>query len=185
LPIISKLFKKLLLKRLKPIIENKNLIPSHQFGFRQQHNTIDQVHRITNVTEEALEGREICSAVFLDVAFDKVWHQGLMSKLNKILPKQYVHLLESCVTGRIFRVKQEDEYSHFKDIKAGVPQGSVLGPVLYLLYTHDIPKGNNITMATFADDTAILAVGREISSSTRRLQSANNRMDSCLANQTE
>jgi hypothetical protein len=174
LPIISKLFEKLLLKRLKPIIENKNLIPSHQFGFRQQHNTIDQVHRITNVIEEALEGRETCSAVFLDVAqaFDKVWHQGLMSKLNKILPKQYVHLLESYVTGRIFRVKQEDEYSQFKDIKAGVPQGSILGPVLYLLYTHDIPKGNNITMATFADDTAILAVGREISSSTKRLQSA-------------
>jgi hypothetical protein len=96
---------------------------------------------------------------FLDFAqaFDKVCHQAPMSKLNKILPKQYVHLLESYVTERIYRVKQEDEYSQFKDIKAGVPQSSVLRPVLFLLYTHYIPKGN-ITMATFADDTAILAV---------------------------
>ena len=55
LPVISKLYEKLLLKRLKPIIEEKNLIPAHQFGFREKHSTIDQVHRITNTIETALE----------------------------------------------------------------------------------------------------------------------------------
>jgi len=76
LPVMSKLFENLLIKRLKPIIERKNLIPNHQFGFRNKHSTIDQVHRITNIVENALEEKTVCSAVFLDVAqaFDKVWH---------------------------------------------------------------------------------------------------------------
>lgn len=65
LPIISKLFEKLLLKRLKPIIERKQIIPSHQFGFREEHLTIDQVHRITDIIEKCLKERRICSAVFL------------------------------------------------------------------------------------------------------------------------
>ena len=78
LPIISKLFEKLLLKRLKPIIERKNLVRDHQFGFRKSHSTMDQVHRITNVIEKALEEKKVCYAIFLDVsqAFDKVWHEG-------------------------------------------------------------------------------------------------------------
>jgi hypothetical protein len=67
------------------------------------------IHRITNVIEEALEERETCSAVFPDVAqaFDKIWHKRVICKLNKILPKQYVHLSESYVTRRIFPVKKK------------------------------------------------------------------------------
>jgi hypothetical protein len=95
LPVMSKLFEKLLIKRLKPIIERKNLTPNHQFGFRSKHSTIDQVHRITNIVEKALEEKKDCSAVFLDVAqtFDKVWHEGLNYKLRTILPKQYTEIL--------------------------------------------------------------------------------------------
>lgn len=109
LPIISKVFEKLLLKRLKPIIERKKLIPNHQFGFRQKHSTIDQVHRIINTIEETLEEKLVCSAIFLDVAqaFDKVWHQGLIFKLNKQLPTQYVTLLKSYISERLFWVRVE------------------------------------------------------------------------------
>lgn len=89
LPIISKVFEKLLLKRLKPIIEERDLIPMHQFGFRNKYSTIDQVHRITGKIEEALEKKKICSSIFFDVskAFDKVWHQGLIYKLQMNLPE--------------------------------------------------------------------------------------------------
>ena len=75
LPIISKLFEK--------------LIPEHQFGFRLSHSTIDQVQRITDVIERSLEEKQVCTVLFLDVAkaFDKVWHEGLLYKLNKMLPK--------------------------------------------------------------------------------------------------
>ena len=84
LPIMSKLFEKLLLKRLEIIIEERQLIPDHQFGFGKQHSTIDQVHRITDMIERSLEGKNICSVIFLDVdkAFDQVWHEGLNHKLK-------------------------------------------------------------------------------------------------------
>src|SRR5262249_29132693 len=130
LPIMSKLFEKLFLKTLKPIIEEKNLLPNHQFGFRQRHSTIEQVHRLIDIIEKALEGKEVCSIIFLDIAqdFDKVWHEGLLHKLNQFLPIQYVNLLKSYMTNLMFRVNHGADYSDLKEIKAGVPQGSVLGP---------------------------------------------------------
>ena len=174
LPVVSKLFEKLLLKRLKPIIEEKNLIPSHQFGFRENHSTIDQIHRITNVIEKSLEEKKVCTTIFLDVAqaFDKVWHEGLFCKLKMFLPRQYSELLISYLSERYFRIKQDDDYSELKEIKAGVPQGSVLGPVLYLLYTSDIPDLDHNIMATFADDTAIIAVGKNHEEAARKLQTS-------------
>lgn len=174
LPVMSKLFEKLLFKRMKPIIERKNLIPNHQFGFREKHSTIEQVHRITNVIEKALEEKKFCAAIFLDVAqaFDKVWHEGLLYKLKTMLPVQYTEILKSYLTGRFFRVKQEDAYSNLVEIKAGVPQGSVLGPVLYVLYTSDLPELESSTLATFADDTAVLAVGNTNEEATSALQIA-------------
>ena len=73
-------------------------------------------------------------------AFDKVWHEGLNYKIRTTLPKQYAEILESYLTERFFRIKQGDAYSELKEIKAGVPQGSVIGPFLYLLHTSDLPK---------------------------------------------
>lgn len=174
LPILSKVFEKLLLKRMKPIIENKKLIPNYQFGFREKHSTVDQIHRISDIIEKTLEEKKICSTIFLDVAqaFDKVWHEGLIFKLRKLLPTYYVDVLSSYLSDRLFRIKQEEEYSTFREIKAGVPQGSILGPILYLLYTSDLPHLQDTTVATFADDTAIMAVGRNIDEATRKLQIA-------------
>ena len=62
-----------------PITESRYLIPSHHFGFRAEHSTIDQVHRITHKIHTAFEKKQVCSAVFLDVsqAFDRAWHQGV------------------------------------------------------------------------------------------------------------
>ena len=130
LTITSKIFEKLFLKRLKTIIEHRKLIPTHQFGFRERHSTIEEVHRTTDTIEEVLEQKKVCSAVFLDVAqaFDKVWHRGLEFKLQRDLPKQYFEVLKSYINDRYFRVRQEGEYSKLKKILAGVPQGSVLGP---------------------------------------------------------
>ena len=131
LSIIGKLFERLYLKRLMPLIEERKLIPDHQFGFRQKHSTIEQIHKVVDVIEKALENKKVVSAVFLDVAqaFDKVWHDGLLSKLRAILPGNHVRLLESYLTDRKFRVRYEDSFSTFRDVLAGVPQGSVLGPI--------------------------------------------------------
>lgn len=174
LPIMSKLFEKLLLKRIIPIINEKKLLPNHQFGFRKKHSTIEQVHRLISIIEKALEGNEVCSAIFLDVAqaFDKVWHEGLLYKLNKFMPIQMVNLLKSYISDRMFRVRHDETYSELKNIRAGVPQGSVLGPVLYLLFTCDLPQTPGVTSATFADDTANLAIGKTVEDSTDKLRAS-------------
>jgi hypothetical protein len=79
---MSKLFKKILLQKLKPILIEQKLIPDHQFGFRQEHATTEQVHRVVNKINQDLHLKRYCSAAFLDIsqAFDKVWHTELLLK---------------------------------------------------------------------------------------------------------
>jgi hypothetical protein len=127
LPIMSKLFEKLILKRLKPITEEKHLVPTHQFGFRKNHSTIDQVYRITDITEKELENKGVCYAVFLDIAqaFHRVWHRGLLHKLKSTLPDHFYQLLKSYLIDKHFHIKHEDSCSELM-IKAGVPQGSII-----------------------------------------------------------
>lgn len=141
-----------------PIIINKSLIPNHQFGFRQKHATIEQIHRLTTRIHKEFETKRYCSAIFLDISqvFDKVWHDGILYKIKQNLP-HYFNILKSYLQERHFMVKQDDAVSQLHKITAGVPQGSVLGLVLYLLYTADLLNTNGITTATYADDTALLA----------------------------
>lgn len=176
LPILSKVYEKILLRRMNAIVVTQNILPNHQFGFRSQHSTIDQVHRICDVIEKALEERKVCSALFLDIsqAFDKVWHAGLLEKIGQYFPKSFTTLISSYLNNRYYRVKCGLTYSNLRPITCGVPQGSILGPLLYLIYTHDLPTHPNCVTGTFADDTAILAVGKTVEESTRVLQSAVN-----------
>jgi hypothetical protein len=91
-------------EKTKTIIEEKQIIPKHQFGFRHKHSTIDQVHRITTIIERALEEQQVCSTLFLDVAqvFDTVWHEGLFYKLELLLPTEYSQILKSYLSERYF-----------------------------------------------------------------------------------
>jgi hypothetical protein len=101
LPIMSKLFEKLIPKRLKPITAEKHLVPAHRFGFRKNHSRIDQVHRITDIIEKTLENKGAFSDVSLDIAlaFDRVWHRGLLHKLRSTLPDHFYLLLKSYLTN--------------------------------------------------------------------------------------
>ncbi|XP_055615174.1 RNA-directed DNA polymerase from mobile element jockey isoform X1 [Toxorhynchites rutilus septentrionalis] len=169
LPIFSKVFEKIILIKSAPEIER--LIPNHQFGFRAKHGTIEQVHRLIEEIRKVYEGRGYCSALFLDVAqaFDKVWHEGLLYKIKNMLPQVY-EIMRSYLLGRKFHVRYNQTLSPEQEIYAGVPQGSVLGPVLYLIYTADLPTARNLMTTTFADDTAILSSHKNRTIASRDLQ---------------
>jgi len=109
---------------------------------------------------KSLEARKLCTAAFLDVAqaFDKVWHTGLLYKLRAALPGPYYLFLKTYLTDRYFQVRYKDAFSDCHEVKSDFTLGSVLGPLLYLLFTADLPTTEHTTIATYADDTGLLAV---------------------------
>lgn len=119
-----------------------------------------------------LECKKFCAAIFLDIsqAFDKVWHQGLLFKLKKLLPHSFFQILRSYLQNRCFEVKINSETTPLNEILSGVPRGSILGPVLYLLFTADLPTHDNTITATYADDTALLSVHEDPHIASRVLQ---------------
>lgn len=157
LPVISKLFERLFLARIAPFLEG--FIRPEQFGFRRGHSTTHQLVRLLNMLVDN-HNINLCSvAVLLDVskAFDRVWHEGLLLKLSESpLPTSAVHLLKSYLEGRRFQTCVEGELSVSRPVGAGVPQGSVLGPVLYLIYTNDFPTIPGVTLSLYADDALLL-----------------------------
>lgn len=161
---------KLLLKRIKPLVNDH--IPQHQFGFREKHSTIEQIHRIVNRINLALEKKRYCSTVFLDInqAFDRVWHPGLLYKIKRILPQLYYLLLKSYLEERCFEVKFQDSISELKPIRASVPQGSILGPLLYIIFTAVFPTHPKVNISTFADDTALLATNTDPKIASKNIQ---------------
>jgi len=106
LPIPSKVFEKLLLKRLRSDVDLSALLPYYQFGFRTGHSTIHQTHRVVHEIAKGLDGQQLCTVAFLDIAqaFDKVWHTGLLYKLKTTLRSLYYLPLKTYLHSRYFQV---------------------------------------------------------------------------------
>lgn len=106
LPILSKVYEKLLQARLLKLVDNLGIIPGHQFRFRASHSTIEQIHGVVTTIRNSLEAKPFCPAVYLDVkqAFARVWIQGLLHKISEYLPIFVVQLLQSYLTDRRFEV---------------------------------------------------------------------------------
>ncbi|CAD6232618.1 GSCOCG00006977001-RA-CDS, partial [Cotesia congregata] len=158
---LSKILETIILKRIKiHETENKNLI-AEQFGFREHHATDLQLARIVNFITTKFNWNKSTAIVLLDIekAFDTVWHQALLYKLHKLeIPIYIIKLLQHYLTNRQIQVQVNDTLSEKQKTVAGVPQGSILGPILFLYYINDIPKDNNTNLALFADDTALYNV---------------------------
>ena len=131
--------------------------------FRPGDSCVKQLIAITHEIYQAFDANPSLETrgVFLDMskAFDKVWHEGLLFKLKCYgVNWELYNILKNYLHNRKQRVILNGVYSSWKDIKAGVPQGSVLGPLLFLIYINDLP--NNLISSTkrFADDTSIFSI---------------------------
>ncbi|KFM59463.1 RNA-directed DNA polymerase from mobile element jockey, partial [Stegodyphus mimosarum] len=155
---LGKIYERLILTRLEPYLP---LLPDEQFGFRKNLSTTRQLVRIVEFIGAAFHNKQSVALLMLDVAkaFDRVWHEGLIFKLiNMGLQRELILLIYSFLQHRTFYVIQGNEKSNIKPIRSSVPQGSILGPILYLFYISDFPKPNlnhYSLLACYADDTAI------------------------------
>lgn len=121
---IGKLLERLILTRLQTWLESSSLIPNEQHGFRAHHSTCHQILRVT----------EYCTLMQPKL-------------LQADAPAWITHITHSFLESRTFRIKIGTTFSSCKLITAGVPQGSVLSPSLYNIYTHDIPKTANTLLS--------------------------------------
>lgn len=160
---LVKIFEKIVLNRVEQFTETNGLLLKEQFGFRKEHSTVHQVKRITNLIENNKRNRKSTGIVFLDIAraFDTVWHYGLLYKLNKMgFPIYIQQIVQSFLTERTMEVSVNHGKSTTRTICAGLPQGSVLSPILYSLFTSDFKVAKPNNTALYADDTAIITSGK-------------------------
>lgn len=157
---LSKVAEKVILDRINRFNSDHKIIIDEQFGFRSGHNTAMQVARIAHAIILNYNKSNVTSLVLLDIekAFDTVWIEGIVYKLIKYhFPQSIIKLLHSYLSGRQFKIRINQSYSKIRNSKAGVPQGSVLGPVIFSYFINDIPKFRQTNLAVYADDTAIYA----------------------------
>ena len=151
------------------MFEEKLLNPN-QSGFRPSDSCINQLLAITHEIFEAFECNPPLEVrtVFLDIskAFDKVWHEGLLYKLKSMgISGELYNLLENYLSGKFQRVILNGQHSSWKPILAGVPQGSILGPLLFLIYINDLPNELKSNVKLFADDTSLFTIVKDINES--------------------
>lgn len=144
-----------------------NIFYESQYGFRAKHSTINAVTEFINNVTSALDKEEATLSVFLDLskAFDTIDHQNLLKKLEFYgIRGIALQWFKSYLSSRMQFVKYKENSSHKQLLTCGVPQGSVLGPLLFIIYTNDLAYSLNKTKSIqFADDTTLYSTHKTIS----------------------
>ena len=163
LPLCGKIFEKIIFKNLYKHLTAHHLITKNQSGFRPGDSTTNQLIDLVDAIHQAFDSTKSLEvrAVFLDIskAFDKVWHDGLIFKMRQNgISGKLLKLFQNYLSNRKQRVVLNGFSSDYSSIESGVPQGSVLGPLLFLIYINDLEKNIKSNAKFFADDTMLFSV---------------------------
>ena len=158
LSIFDKLIEKLMHKRLYSFLEKNNILFRNQFGFRKNNSTVYALAQITEMIKVSIDKGKFGCGIFIDPrkAFDTVNHEILLMKLEHGIRDNVLNCFQSYFSNRKQYVSINGESSEPLEINCSVPQGSVLGPLLFLLHINDLPNISKVLdFYLFADDTSI------------------------------
>ena len=160
---VGKLIERIVTGQLSSFLESNNLLVDEQSGFRGHRSTQDNLLFLTQKISETLARKKKCICIFFDIAkaFDKVWHTGLIHKMIEMnIPSHIIKWVKAFLSDRSFQIKVGESLSDPHSISAGVPQGAVIGPILFSIFINNIPnlkdKINKAYCLLFADDLVML-----------------------------
>ena len=168
-----KLFETMLNQRLLWFLETNNKLRNNQSGFRRYHSTLDHLITISDTINKALCNKQSTLALFLDItkAYDMVNTEGLLIKLHQIGIQGRAFLwIKEFLCNRCHQVQVNTSLSSFKKSENGVPQGSVISPLLFNIMINDIPLPANSNNSLFADDIAIWEPRKNVKQANKNLQ---------------
>ena len=161
--ILQKYLKKKIKKRLISFLTKYSVLSDKQFGFREKMSTENAILQLTNYLYDNLDKSKPSLCIFVDLskAFDTVDHDDLLKRLYSYGIRGVAYeLIKSYLSNRKQLVAINNVKSNFKQITCGVPQGTVLGPLLFILYVNDLLKMSTLgQIISYADDTAIFYSG--------------------------
>ena len=155
---VGKAFEKCVNKRVYAFLSDNNIINEMQSGFRPGDSTVNQLLCTYDEICSTLDNGSSIQSVYLDLskAFDRVWHGGLLSKLEAVgIRGGLLYWFRDYLSRRTQATVVKGEKSDFQEVLAGVPQGSVLGPTLFLVFINDIVENIMSVVRLFADDTSL------------------------------
>ena len=172
---IMKPFEWVIKKRLRKHLEDNGFFSKYQSGFQKAKSTNSHLFRLSQTIRESFIRGEHVIVAFLDVekAFDNVWHNGLRYKIYQLdLPTKLCRWLSDFLVGRVIQVKIEGVLSPKVYQKAGVPQGSNLSPLPFLMYVNDMPNPSHhqTNKSQFAEDAGQWSVSKNIDLAAEYLQ---------------
>ena len=156
--VVSKVFEKLVNNRIVDHLEKCGRFSDFQYGFRSSPSTADLLTVVSDRIAWTFNRSGATRAVALDLwkAYDRVWHADLLQKLKSYgISGQAFGLISSFLSNRRLRVVLDGNYSQEYPVNAGVPQGSILCPTLFLPYINDLPDDVICNIAIYADDTTL------------------------------
>ena len=174
---VVKLMERMISERLYYIAERKGWFSKLQAGFRKGRGVEDQILRVTQKIADGFEKKEKSLLTLLDFskAYDTVWRERLLhSLLDQGVPSQYVLFLRGFLLNRQARVRFNGVLSKSKLMKQGLPQGSVLAPILFLFYINNLSSlfSEDLTISMYADDVSILSSSTDLRIAERQTQTA-------------